>query len=78
MKISLISLFTKKRRGSTLFLTAPILVAIVSFVSFLVYDVYQEAEAGVEPPRGIETEIDEECYEYVCWFALQNTQDVIH
>jgi hypothetical protein len=71
METRIISFFTKNRKGSTLFFTAPLLVALVSFISFVVYDVYQEieAEAGFEPPRGIETEIDEECYEYYCWFA---------
>ena len=70
-----VSLLTKKRRGSTLFFTAPILIALVSFVSFVMYDVYQEleVEASFESPKGIETEIDEGCYgEYYCWFAFQN------
>jgi len=79
MKASLIPLLVKRRKGSTLLFTAPLLLAMVAYLSFWGYVAYQEAEASFEPPQGIETEIDEGCYyEYYCWFALQNTQAVIH
>jgi len=70
---TIVSSLTKKRRGSTLFFTVPLLLAMVSYLSFWGYVAYQEAEASFESPKGIETEIDEGCYgEYYCWFALQN------
>lgn len=71
-------LLTKKRRGSTLFFTTPLLLVMVSYLSFWGYVAYQEAETSFDPPKGIETEIDEGCYrEYYCWFALQNNHATI-
>ena len=67
---NLVSFLTKKRKGSTLFLTLPILLGLVSLVSFVVYDVYQEVEASYEPSQGIEVELDEyQCLDHDCWFT---------
>jgi hypothetical protein len=65
------SFLFKKRKGSTLFVTAPLLFAMIFFLSFWIYDVFSEVEASFELTPGIETEIDEGCYgEYYCWFAF--------
>lgn len=69
----------KKRKGSTLFFTIPVFLVVFSYAGFVFAFYSFKFEDDITPLRapGIETEIDEEYYEYECWFALLNKPSMI-